>query len=189
MLPKKSKMVSLNYSKSCPVTKNGCVLFEIGDQLHRDQCQKFSWGNNFMVITSNCLKIIKKLLHKIIYQFGYVTTNNVILKKSPLLKFIRLLKWSCLGHNNMNQAKNPEYRNGRVDIAVEQCGPPPKRVKRGHLLSDYRQKCVNATRDILMSKVRKITKKNIQSHNFFKHVEPMREFFVANPCHNVTKMA
>ena len=25
--------------------------------------------------------------------------------------------------------------------------PPPKRVKRGHLLSDYRQKCVNATRD------------------------------------------
>ena len=26
-------------------------------------------------------------------------------------------------------------------------------------------------------------------HNFFKHVEPMREFFVANPCHNVTKMA
>ena len=28
--------------------------------------------------------------------------------------------------------------------------PPPKRVKRGHLLSDYRQKCVNATRDMLM---------------------------------------
>ena len=25
--------------------------------------------------------------------------------------------------------------------------PPPKRVKRGHLLSDYRQKCVNGTRD------------------------------------------
>ena len=24
---------------------------------------------------------------------------------------------------------------------------PPKRVKRGHLLSDYRQKCVNGTRD------------------------------------------
>ena len=24
--------------------------------------------------------------------------------------------------------------------------PPPKRVKRGHLLSDYRQKCVNGTR-------------------------------------------
>ena len=31
------------------------------------------------------------------------------------------------------------------------------RVKRGHLSSDYRQKCVNATRDILMSKARKIT--------------------------------
>ena len=25
--------------------------------------------------------------------------------------------------------------------------PPPKRVKRGHLLSDYRQKCINVTRD------------------------------------------
>ena len=33
---------------------------------------------------------------------------------------------------------------------------PPKRVKSGHLLSDYRQKCVNATRNILMSKARKI---------------------------------
>ena len=31
------------------------------------------------------------------------------------------------------------------------------RVKRGHLSSDYRQKCVNATRDILMSKARKMT--------------------------------
>ena len=36
--------------------------------------------------------------------------------------------------------------------------PPPKRVKSGHLLSDYQQKCVNATRDILMSKARKIIK-------------------------------
>ena len=30
--------------------------------------------------------------------------------------------------------------------------PPPKRVKRGHLLSDYRQKCVNGTH-IVVSKV------------------------------------
>ena len=28
--------------------------------------------------------------------------------------------------------------------------PPPKRVKRGHLSTDYRKKCVNGTRDILM---------------------------------------
>ena len=35
--------------------------------------------------------------------------------------------------------------------------PSPKRVKRGHLSSDYRQKCVNATLDILMSKARKMT--------------------------------
>ena len=36
--------------------------------------------------------------------------------------------------------------------------PPPKRVKRGHLSSDYRKKCVNGTRDILMLiKARKMT--------------------------------
>ena len=34
---------------------------------------------------------------------------------------------------------------------------PPKRFKSGHLLSDYRQKYVNATRNILMSKARKMT--------------------------------
>ena len=40
--------------------------------------------------------------------------------------------------------------------------PPPKRVKRGHLLFDYRQKCVNGTRDILMLKARKKTTKVIR---------------------------
>ena len=45
----------------------------------------------------------------------------MLFQKAPLIKFIQLLKWSCLGHNKMNQAKNPEYRTGRVDIAVEQC--------------------------------------------------------------------
>jgi len=36
--------------------------------------------------------------------------------------------------------------------------PPPKRVKRGHLSSDYRKKCVNGTRDILiLTKARKMT--------------------------------
>ena len=38
--------------------------------------------------------------------------------------------------------------------------PLPKRVKSGHLLSDYRQKRVNASRDILMSKARKSALKN-----------------------------
>ena len=52
----------------------------------------------------------------------YVTTNWLIFQKTAPLKFIRLLKWSCLGHNNTKQAKNPECQAGRVDIAVEQCG-------------------------------------------------------------------
>ena len=51
----------------------------------------------------------------------YVTTNWLIFQKTAPLKFIRLLKWSCLGHNNTKQAKNPECQVSRVDIAVEQC--------------------------------------------------------------------
>ena len=49
-----------------------------------------------------------------------------------------------------------------------------KGVKRGHLLSDYRQKCVNGTRDILMLKARKMTilaiimfKENVHEGAFF----------------------
>ena len=39
-------------------------------------------------------------------------------------------------------------KNGKKgDIVPFWRPPPPKRVKRGHLLSDYRQKCVNGTRD------------------------------------------
>ena len=65
---------------------------------------------------------------------------------------------------------NTLYLPHRINIAVRfnfntifyvQCRSeeisPPKRVKRGHLLSDYRQKRVNASRDILMSKARKMT--------------------------------
>ena len=49
-------------------------------------------------------------------------------------------------------------KNGKKKRILSPLGdPPPKRVKRGHLLSDYRQKCVNATRDMLMSKARKMT--------------------------------
>ena len=49
-------------------------------------------------------------------------------------------------------------KNGKKRGTLSPFGnPPPKRVKRGHLLSDYRQKCVNGTRDILMLKARKMT--------------------------------
>ena len=40
------------------------------------------------------------------YHFGYVTTNWLIFQNGTLLKFIRLLKWSCVGQNNMKQEKN-----------------------------------------------------------------------------------
>ena len=66
-------------------------------------------------------KQVKSGPSKFFHQFSCVTTNGLIFQKTPLIKFIWLLKWSCLGHNKMNQAKNPECQAGRVDIAVEQC--------------------------------------------------------------------
>ena len=59
--------------------------------------------------------------------------------------------------------------------------PPPKRVKRGHLLSDYRQKGVNGTRDILMLKARKMTilaiimfQENVHEGAFFDLKTPFK---------------
>ena len=40
-------------------------------------------------------------------------------------------------------------------------GEPPKMAKSGHLSTDYREKCVNGTRDILMLKPRKMTILNL----------------------------
>ena len=57
--------------------------------------------------------------------------------------------------------------------------PPPKRVKRGHFLSDYRQNCVNATRDILMSKARKMTILTITM--FIENVHTGCLFFTGTP--------
>ena len=74
-----------------------------------------------MNITFVSFKIIRNWLQKIIHQFVNVTSNNLIFQKAPPFKFIWPLKWSCLGHNNMKQAKNPECPAARVDIAVEQC--------------------------------------------------------------------
>ena len=62
---------------------------------------------------------------------------------------------ACLG--------KPSYKkNGKKADNVRFGRTPPKRVKSGHLLSDYRQKCVNGTRDILMLKARKKTTKVIR---------------------------
>ena len=66
-------------------------------------------------------KISKNWFHKIIHKFGSVTTKWLVFQKAPPFIFIWLLKWPCLGHNKMNQAKNPECQAGRVDITVEQC--------------------------------------------------------------------
>merc|ERR1711997_1181032 len=65
----------------------------------------------------------------------------------PQITFLR----GCIG--KLSWKKNGKKRGHCPLLAT----PPPKRVKRGHLLSDYRQKCVNGTRDILMLKARKMT--------------------------------
>ena len=50
--------------------------------------------------------------------------------------------WICI-LGKLSWKKNGKKRGHCPLLAT----PPPKRVKRGHLLSDYRQKCVNGTRD------------------------------------------
>ena len=75
--------------------------------------------DNFVEPVFTYFASIKGFIHK----FGSVTTKWLVFQKAPPFIFIWLLKWSCLGHNKMNQAKNPECQAGRVDIAVEQCGP------------------------------------------------------------------
>ena len=114
-------MAQLNYPWNLHVTKSRSILLEIGAQHQRDQCQNFSLGHNFMNKTFDWSKISKNWFHKIIHKFGSVTTKWLVFQKAPPFIFIWLLKWSCLGHNKMNQAKNPECQAGRVDITVEQC--------------------------------------------------------------------
>ena len=90
------------------VTNNRAISFEIGNQHQPDQCQNFSLGHNFMDQTANCCWRSKNRPAWIIHRFGQVTTNWRFSQKAPLFIFIQLLKWSCLGHNKMNQSKYPE---------------------------------------------------------------------------------
>ena len=60
-------------------------------------------------------------------------------------------------HNTYKGSSRTKKTVKKADIVCFGRPPPPKRVKSGHLLSDYRQKCVNGTRDNLMLKARKIT--------------------------------
>ena len=50
-------------------------------------------------------------------------------------------------HASIREALMEKKTVKKGDIVPFWRPPPPKRVKRGHLLSDYRQKCVNGTRD------------------------------------------
>ena len=114
-------MALLNYPTIWHVTKYRAIKIEMGVLHQLDQSQIFSCGHNFIDITFKHCKINKNRHHLIIHRFGRVTTYWLFFQKAPLFIFIWLLKWSCLGHNMMNQAKYPEYQVGQVDIAVEQC--------------------------------------------------------------------
>ena len=60
---------------------------------------------------------------------------------------VKILTFFC-ENQKCSLGKPPSKKNGKKKGTLSPLGnPPPKRVKRGHLLSDYRQKCVNATRD------------------------------------------
>ena len=114
-------MALLNYPTIWNVTKNRAIQIEMGVLHQLDQCQIFSRGHNLIDKTFKYCKMNKNRHCLIIHRFGRVTTYWLFFQKAPLFIFIWLLKWSCLGHNMMNQAKYPEYQVGQVDIAVEQC--------------------------------------------------------------------
>ena len=114
-------MALLNHPTIWHVTKYRAIKIEMGVLHQLDQCQIFSRGHNFIDKTFKHCKINKNRHHLIIHRFGRVTTYWLFFQKAPLFIFIWLLKWSCLGHNMMNQAKYPEYQVGWVDITVEQC--------------------------------------------------------------------
>ena len=59
---------------------------------------------------------------------------------APPLLLVVILIYLYLG-------KPSSKKNGKKGDIVPFGQPLPKRVKRGHLLSDYRQKCINVTRD------------------------------------------
>ena len=96
----------------------GVGVFDIGVQLQRGQRQNFSSDHNTMEKTFDWSRVSKKCRIQIFHLFGYVTTNWLIFQKTPLIKLMWLLEWSCPGHNSMNQAKNPECQTGRVDIVL-----------------------------------------------------------------------
>ena len=82
----------------------------------------------------------------------------------PLFQFLYIFPTTFIVFHRRNNlfycpdlGKLSFKKNGKKGDIVPFWRPPPKRVKRGHLSSDYRQKCVNATRDILMSKAHKMT--------------------------------
>ena len=114
-------MALLNHPTIWHVTKYRAIKIEMGVLHQLDQSQIFSRGHNCIDITFKHCKINKNRHHLIIHRFGRVTTYWLFFQKAPLFIFIWLLKWSCLGHNMMNQAKYPEYQVGWVDIALEQC--------------------------------------------------------------------
>ena len=59
---------------------------------------------------------------------------------------IDCVSWISSPTKGSPQAKKTVKKRGHCPLWATP--PPPKWVKRGHLLSDYRQKCVNATRDL-----------------------------------------
>ena len=79
-------------------------------------------------------------------------------------KYSNVLCRHCLGKLSFK-------KNGKKSGHCPLFATPPKRVKMGHLLSDYRQKCVNATRDILMSKMTILKCSYIES---FLTIDPLK---------------
>ena len=100
-----------------------------------------------MVTTSpqSCRGILPRRLGK---QLGNLPKGDTIMQ--PLLCLLRFYQLSAQKYfNNVKEIYSHHILVALPLLMQEKSGdhpPHPKWVKRGHLLSDYRQKCVNGTK-------------------------------------------
>ena len=76
-------MTPLNYPSIRHVTKSRSILFKVGVQLQRDQCQNFSLGHNFMDTPLIEAKLLKNAASKFSVNLAMSPQKVTFLKKPP----------------------------------------------------------------------------------------------------------
>ena len=142
------------------------LIFQMSEgEIQLGSAWKFSWNTfyDFVLSPSNVTSsptahsVIRELSIRFILSLAFCKLDSYWPGGHKLI-------WTGKGVFQTNPIEKEECRslgkplnkkNGKKSWHCPLWATPPNRVKSGHLLSDYRQKCVNGTRDILMFKPRK----------------------------------